>query len=1060
MGRFPNTMSIQIDEYQVERKLGAGGLADVFAAKAPDGNEVALKVLREPGRGGAHVRRFLREGRLLKRLAHPALPKCFAVVEGDRPYLVLELMAGETLGERIRRKGPLSADQAIGVATSLLSALEFLHAQGVVHRDVKSGNVFLKENGHVMLMDLGLAGDPIDPLTTTLGDVMGTYAYMAPEQIAGAEMDRRADLYSLGVTLFESIVGKRPFGAIGAAAMLQAQRMEGAATVADAVPEGTPGRLVELLTRLMTWDPTGRPATAGVAAAILTGRAGFQRELKDPPLLGRNAALGGIEAVLDADACLRLVGEDGMGLGRMVRVAWTAASARGMEVYSIRCRRRASALSPIKQLREQLEATVGKLEDGSAALVEALHDLHMESGVLVLVENLEQAKTEGVRALANLVESTELPFIVSMSAVVDFPGRALILRPLSLREVRELVTGMLAGGLPPAGLSEELYRLTGGIPAAVAAGVRDLHTRGLLHFEGIDDEGQLTWSLTGKLDFRPGEVLKDFAEGILNRLSEEDRSLMDALGVIGEPVPLNVALQVADLPADSMAPFSLQRRNIVQEKRKPDGDWLAMRRPALATLVLANMGAESQRFFHARFAEVLGEMEPGPWRDERLATQQALGAPVEEAPRALVGLGTWLAKSGEFVRCLDVLERASHFLHLDPLTATYGALARGTALLGLGRPTEAADAFLACKRLAGEQGRDDLVAQALLELGEATRRYGHTGRSNQAALDAKNFLRKGAELGSRARSDMLQAFSLLDQGELEPAEHQFLALVAGEAQTPAVAARIQLGLLLTQVELGHVDQAAVGLSTLRDEIPADDSSLHLEIGYHLANVELQAGRPYRSYQLIRQGESMLRQQGMAHLRINIAVAHAAVNLACGRLGPAADLLRRSRGLERAPSVVRLDFWRIRGGIRLRQGDRPAALAAHQRGSEEAQRVGWVARQAFHDAMCAVFTGSGEALAKALGWLHTHGHRQLSARVLLAGAQVGADPEVLAAAVGAARDSGNRFLQLRALHLAGGDVAKEEARAIARLVLQDLRTELRSAFLQAPEVRCLGPELLE
>ena len=77
-----------------------------------------------------------------------------------------------------------------------MGALQYLHSHGVVHRDVKSGNIFMKNTGEVMLMDLGLAVDPVDPFNTTLGDVMGTYAYMAPEQIAGAEMDRRADLYS------------------------------------------------------------------------------------------------------------------------------------------------------------------------------------------------------------------------------------------------------------------------------------------------------------------------------------------------------------------------------------------------------------------------------------------------------------------------------------------------------------------------------------------------------------------------------------------------------------------------------------------------------------------------------------------------------------------------------------------------------------------------------------------------------------------------------------------------------------------------------------------------
>jgi len=306
---------------------------------------------------------------------------------------------------------------------------------------------------------------------------------------------------------------------------------------------------------------------------------------------------------------------------------------------------------------------------------------------------------------------------------------------------------------------------------------------------------------------------------------------------------------------------------------------------------------------------------------------------------------------------------------------------------------------------------------------------------------------------------MLEAFAFLDSGILGEAENQFLALVAVEGQSSPVAARVQLGLLLTQMELGHVDRVATDLMTLLDEVQGEEISLRLEVAYHLANAQLQAGRPARAQQIIRESERLLRENGLSHLRMMTAVSLAGVDLACGRLESAANLLRRNRGLENLPSVVRQDFWRIRGGIRLRQGDSPAALAAHQRGAEEAERVGWAARAAFHDAMCAVFTGSGEDLGRSLGWLHEHGHRQLSARVLLAGARVGADPEVMAAAVGAARDSGNRFLQIRALHLAGGDIAYEEALSLAKLILEDLRNELRTAFLDSPEARWLASEIL-
>ena len=210
-------MPIQLDDFEVLRKLGSGGLADVFAATSDRfDHEVALKVLRDPDRSRAHRRRFLREGLLLQRLKCPHLPACYEVVDGQRPYIVLEVLDGCTLSQRIRKHGVVDPAAVETIARVVLDALAWLHAHGVVHRDVKAGNVFLCKDDRILVLDLGLAVDPSDPLTTTLGDVMGTYAYMAPEQIAGGETDHRADLYSLGVTLYESLAGRRPYKAKGA----------------------------------------------------------------------------------------------------------------------------------------------------------------------------------------------------------------------------------------------------------------------------------------------------------------------------------------------------------------------------------------------------------------------------------------------------------------------------------------------------------------------------------------------------------------------------------------------------------------------------------------------------------------------------------------------------------------------------------------------------------------------------------------------------------------------------------------------------------------------------
>ncbi|MBM4369905.1 MAG: serine/threonine protein kinase, partial [Deltaproteobacteria bacterium] len=261
-------------------RIGEGGIADVFRTTW-EGKAVALKVLRDPDRP-AMRKRFLREGRLLQRLSHPGLVRCFHVFGGSQPALVLELLRGEPLDDRIARR-PMNGEEAVHLAQALLRVLQYLHEHGIVHRDVKASNVYCADDNRVVLMDLGLAVDPADPLTTTLGDVLGTYAYMAPEQIAGAESDHRTDLYSLGITLYEAVCGARPFSARGAAGWLSVHRSGGATPLIEVAP-GIPVRLASLVDRLMSRDPAGRPPSAAVALALLTGSVGIRRDLRRPSL--------------------------------------------------------------------------------------------------------------------------------------------------------------------------------------------------------------------------------------------------------------------------------------------------------------------------------------------------------------------------------------------------------------------------------------------------------------------------------------------------------------------------------------------------------------------------------------------------------------------------------------------------------------------------------------------------------------------------------------------------------------------------------------------------------
>ncbi len=366
-------------------RIGEGGIADVFRSTW-EGREVALKVLREPDRP-AMRKRFIREGRLLQRLSHPGLVRCLHVFEGLQPVLVLELLKGEPLDDRIARQ-PLRGEEAVHLAQAVLRVLQFLHEHGIVHRDVKASNIYMADDNRVVLMDLGLAIDPADPLTTTLGDVLGTYAYMAPEQIAGAESDHRTDLYSMGITLYEAVCGTRPFAARGASGWLSAHRSGGATPLSEVVPS-IPVRFASLVDRLMARDPAGRPASAAVALAMLTGAVGVRQELCRPSLVGRGAAMGALEAVIDGGGTLVVTGPFGSGFGALARHLRAQARERGVDTVTVRGRSRMGSAALLAAVATELGRFGASVTPTAEGVAREVNLLSAEAQMVVVAEDVD-----------------------------------------------------------------------------------------------------------------------------------------------------------------------------------------------------------------------------------------------------------------------------------------------------------------------------------------------------------------------------------------------------------------------------------------------------------------------------------------------------------------------------------------------------------------------------------------------------------------------------------------------------------------------------------------------
>ena len=199
--------------YEVLELLGEGGMGAVFRARSPEGEAVALKVIRpELARDATFRARFAREARTAAMVRHPHVVGLVDVGEYDGvPYLASDYLPGGTLEHRLRCRGRLALDEVVTVALQVADGLDALHAAGLVHRDLKPGNVLLGDDGGAYIGDFGLAKHEQSARLTAAGRTVGSAEYMAPEQVRGMDVGPPADVYALGCVVFECLAGAPPF---------------------------------------------------------------------------------------------------------------------------------------------------------------------------------------------------------------------------------------------------------------------------------------------------------------------------------------------------------------------------------------------------------------------------------------------------------------------------------------------------------------------------------------------------------------------------------------------------------------------------------------------------------------------------------------------------------------------------------------------------------------------------------------------------------------------------------------------------------------------------------
>ncbi len=266
----------RVGDYRIDLLIGEGGMGKVYDASARDGSRVALKMVKEEfARDETFRRRFNREARIAQTVRNPHVVPVLDTGEQDGiPYLTQQFIEGRSLDKKLRHDGPLELPTIVGICAQVAEGLQALADAGMVHRDVKPGNILLEPSGKAYITDFGLARDTQGSVLTTPGQALGSLNYMAPEQIRGEAVTPAADIYSLGCVMFECLQGRPPFADRQGMRLLWAH-------LQDEPPDPTAGRgdvspeLGQALGVALRKHPAERPASSVEYARSLSDALGI-----------------------------------------------------------------------------------------------------------------------------------------------------------------------------------------------------------------------------------------------------------------------------------------------------------------------------------------------------------------------------------------------------------------------------------------------------------------------------------------------------------------------------------------------------------------------------------------------------------------------------------------------------------------------------------------------------------------------------------------------------------------------------------------------------------------
>lgn len=663
-----------VGPFRVIRLLAQGGMSVVYEVADQDtGRPLAAKVLTERGQG---VPRFGREYRALTRLDHPNIVRVYryGMTEEGQPYLVMELLHGVPAQVRVKSVGrpgePARSAEAARIALKVAQALEYMHARGIVHRDLKSSNVIVLGDGQVKVLDFGTARLLNNPeVLTDPGEFVGTFHYASPEQLTGRDVGPRSDLYALGILLYRMLTGRRPFESDHPPTLAR-MHIEVVPVPPRRVQAGIPEALSALTMKLLAKRPGDRPENAARVVealrdhvpAMLGGVTPFAPSLKT---IGRAPQLRAIHQRLDAPepgAMMVFTGPEGSGRSRLAALALEEAQIKGFRTFDIPF---GSHPRPLSALAEQLAATFAPLDDHHA--VRAARELaagarpadpdvvarmlaaradadpvpvvlgagHLEDAAAADVECLLQAmdrlhaEAAAVMAFASWGERP-LPHLWEGVEAVAVP-------PLSASEVAVLVSQWLGVASVSPDLVRRLLVASGGMPAPLEQLVRALP----------HDRGQREAPFSVPATVRDALLVRIESLSRLHRRAAEAVALAE-----GDLEIVQIAHAIDETEGDTRA--ALEALVADQLLAEQDGRW-SFRVGLAGSLVRERLRPTRRHVLCRRIAETVVGAPPSP----RIAHVLLDAGLVEVATQAAVAWAGPLVRAGLHAEALPLLERVA-----------------------------------------------------------------------------------------------------------------------------------------------------------------------------------------------------------------------------------------------------------------------------------------------------------------------------------------------------------------------------------------------------------------